>query len=1094
MCRPYRLALITLLLLIASPLLGQVIEEFDIPTPNAGPFWIARGPDGAMWFTMSGSRSIGRVTAAGAMTAQSTGGATPLLLTPNGDGKTLNFTIANSSEVGYVSPDGGVSILPSVGPFVIQGITGDATTALWVTTSTGRVVHLGANQILHDAVAPANGGPAPSLGAMTVASDDRIWFADQRAGAPRMGRALITGSFLFQTLTLFFVDLPADSIPVALAAGENGAVWFTDFAGYVGRVTREGVVTRRAVPHAQSEPMGITRAPDGSIWFTESGANRVGRIDPTTLELTEFEIPTADSRPAGIAADANNVIWFTERGANKIGRIGSVALPPQADLLVKMDGRFIDDNSSLLTTSTREFVVSVLNIGTEEAREVGLRVATAGDRLRFQNSSQGTCSVTDRQASCGLGTIAAGGFATARFRGDHSNIGGRPEFWDSAYVTSTPADRNPANNQTRERAYFIDCDQLVNCPLFEVLAEEICMNRTISTGAPGGKRPSSRAAGWIRTLEAVAGVDLDVFYGLRDQIFAQTAAGRRYTELYYASGLEISRLFFFNLSEGAQALQTLRTWQEPLRALVEGRGSSVTITAQQIAALQTVLDNVERLGSPELRAIIEREEAKLQLASLAGQTMDQALDRQTASAPPFVTLPAAASLHGIPPAFFHSDVRVFNPASTSVQVTARYRCFTGSCGSGVKTFSLAAGEMKVFDDMVAREFGAPESGGAIEFEGGVIVDSRLYTPEAGAPTTGMYVPALTAGSAYAEPVLLSLSHSADPSRGFRTNVGAYNPNDASLDVLFIVYDRLGREIGRTTRSLPARTPVQVNNIFAVVGAAGDFDGAYCTAVADGVRELFAYASVIDNRSQDLIFVTGKNRKRGALTTATLAAAASLHGIPPSFFHSDVTVFNPSATTPAHVTARYRCSIGACAAASTTFDVAPGEARVFEDAVVALFGASETGGAIEFTGPVVVDSRLYTPSRPAPSTGMYIPAAEEQDAHAESVLLSLSHAVDQSRGFRTNAGAYNPNPVALDVTFTLFDPTGRRLGEVIRSVPPLTPVQVNNIFAVAGITVDVPSAYCVVRADGIHPLFAFASVIDNRSQDLIFVRGSRRNGS
>jgi hypothetical protein len=847
------------------------------------------------------------------------------------------------------------------------------------------------------------------------------------------------------------------------------------------------------VPHAQSEPTGITRAPDGSIWFTESGANRVGRIDPTTLELTEFEIPTADSRPAGIAADANNVIWFTERGANKIGRIGNNALPPQADLLVKVDGRFIDDTSAIPGTATREFVVSVLNIGTEEAREVTLRVATTGERLRFQNSSQGTCTVTDKVASCGLGTIAAGGFVTVRFRGDHFDAA-RPEFWDSAYATSTPADRNPANNQARERAVFVDCDQLNSCPLFEVLAEEICLNRTINTVPAGGKRPASRAAGWIRTLEAVAGVDLDVFYGLRDQVFAQTAAGRRYTELYYASGLEISRLFFFNLSEGAQALQTLRTWQEPLRALVEGRGSSVTITAPQVAALQTVLDNLKRLGSPQLRAIIEREEAKLQLATLTGQTMNQALQRQAASAPVVVTLPAAASLRGIPPAFFHSDVRVFNPASTSVQVTARYRCFTGSCGAGVKTFSLAAGEMKVFDDMVAREFGAPESGGAIEFEGAVIVDSRLYTPEAGAPTTGMYVPALTAGAAYAESVLLSLSHSADASRGFRTNAGAYNPNDIPLDVVFIVYDRLGREIGRTTRSLPARTPVQVNNIFAVVGAAGDFDGAYCAVFADGVRELFAYASVIDNRSQDLIFVTGKNRKRGALTTATLAAAASLHGIPPSFFHSDVTVFNPSATTPAHVTARYRCSIGACAAASTTFDVAPGEARVFEDAVVALFGASETGGAIEFTGPVVVDSRLYTPSRPAPSTGMYIPAAEEQDAHAESVLLSLSHAVDQSRGFRTNAGAYNPNPVALDVTFTLFDPTGKRLGEVTRAVPPLTPVQVNNIFAVAGIIVDVPSAYCVVRADGLHPLFAFASVIDNRSQDLIFVRGSRRNGS
>ena len=94
------------------------------------------------------------------------------------------------------------------------------------------------------------------------------------------------------------------------------------------------------------------------------------------------------------------------------------------------------------------------------------------------------------------------------------------------------------------------------------------------------------------------------------------------------------------------------------------------------------------------------------------------------------------------------------------------------------------------------------------------------------------------------------------------------------------------------------------------------------------------------------------------------------------------------------------------------------------------------------------------------------------------------------GFRTNAGVYNPSPVDLDVTFTLFDPVARRLGEVTRNVPAFTPVQDNNVFASAGVSVDVPSAYCVVRADGIHALFAYASVIDNRSHDLIFVRGSR----
>ncbi|HSE64934.1 MAG TPA: hypothetical protein VLG15_15105, partial [Thermoanaerobaculia bacterium] len=43
------------------------------------------------------------------------------------------------------------------------------------------------------------------------------------------------------------------------------------------------------------------------------------------------------------------------------------------------------------------------------------------------------------------------------------------------------------------------------------------------------------------------------------------------------------------------------------------------------------------------------------------------------------TLPAVASLHGVPPAFFHSDVWIFNgSAESEATVTATYRCLGGS--------------------------------------------------------------------------------------------------------------------------------------------------------------------------------------------------------------------------------------------------------------------------------------------------------------------------------------------------------------------------------------------------------------------------------
>ncbi len=455
-----------------------------------------------------------------------------------------------------------------------------------------------------------------------------------------------------------------------------------------------------------------------------------------------------------------------------------------------------------------------------------------------------------------------------------------------------------------------------------------------------------------------------------------------------------------------------------------------------------------------------------------------------------VTLPAAASLHGAPPTFFHSDVSVFNPSATqSATVTARYRCFTGACGNAVQTFTVPPRQLRVFDDIVGTLFGAPETGGAVEFTGNVLVDSRLYTPSRPAPTVGMYVPGLSAAEAYAEAVVTSLSFSANLSTGFRANVGVYNGNDVAQTVTFTLFNPQGVQIGQTSQLVPARTPLQINNIASFVGITTDVPSFYVVVRGDGTSKNYVYAAVLDNQSQDLIFVKGANNAAVPSGTVTLPAAASLHGAPPTFFHSDVSVFNPSATQSATVTARYRCFTGACGNAVQTFTVPPRQLRVFDDIVGTLFGAPETGGAVEFTGNVLVDSRLYTPSRPAPTVGMYVPGLSAAEAYAEAVVTSLSFSANLSTGFRANVGVYNGNDVAQTVTFTLFNPQGVQIGQTSQLVPARTPLQINNIASFVGITTDVPSFYVVVRGDGTSKNYVYAAVLDNQSQDLIFVKGA-----
>ena len=143
-----------------------------------------------------------------------------------------------------------------------------------------------------------------------------------------------------------------------VVTGPDGNLWFTDTGNnQVDRVTPQGQITTfplpvhdvantggngggigsgsggTSVPIAtplpvidpiltpdNPAPADIVVGPDGNLWFTESGVNRIGRIT-TAGTITEFTTPTADSNPLGIAAGADGNLWFTETGSNAIGRI-----------------------------------------------------------------------------------------------------------------------------------------------------------------------------------------------------------------------------------------------------------------------------------------------------------------------------------------------------------------------------------------------------------------------------------------------------------------------------------------------------------------------------------------------------------------------------------------------------------------------------------------------------------------------------------------------------------------------------------------------------------------------------------------------------
>src|SRR6188474_2728074 len=96
---------------------------------------------------------------------------------------------------------------------------------------------------------------------------------------------------------LWMLGIP---VLVTLVAGElNGAQRWLG-RGEALRAT-DGTATEVPLPNPGSGPTTIALTQDGTVWFTESAGNRIGRMQPDGTGLVEFSLPNPNSGPRIIA-------------------------------------------------------------------------------------------------------------------------------------------------------------------------------------------------------------------------------------------------------------------------------------------------------------------------------------------------------------------------------------------------------------------------------------------------------------------------------------------------------------------------------------------------------------------------------------------------------------------------------------------------------------------------------------------------------------------------------------------------------------------------------------------------------------------------
>lgn len=174
------------------------------------------------------------------------------------------------------------------------------------------------------AVGQVSSGPA----IVTVDADDNVWVALAKSG--KLVRLANGGIDVF--------DVGAESRPVGLVAGSraNGqanVIWIA--ASYDNKLIRFDIALKQTreykIDGESSWPFNVALAPDGTVWFTERAAGKIGRLNPGTGEVRHYDVPTPNCGPAGLAVDMRSGrVWFTESYADRVG-----ALDPKTGVIVE---------------------------------------------------------------------------------------------------------------------------------------------------------------------------------------------------------------------------------------------------------------------------------------------------------------------------------------------------------------------------------------------------------------------------------------------------------------------------------------------------------------------------------------------------------------------------------------------------------------------------------------------------------------------------------------------------------------------------------------------------------------------------------------
>lgn len=335
---------------------------------------------------------------------------------------------------------------------------------------------------------------------------------------------------------------------------------------------------------------------------------------------------------------------------------------------------------------------------------------------------------------------------------------------------------------------------------------------------------------------------------------------------------------------------------------------------------------------------------------------------------------------------------------------------------------------------------------------------------------------------------------------FRTNVAVANLCGAdgacgTLSVTADFYDdATGDRVGGATLTVPPREWRQLDAPLAGLGATGETFTVLFTPVTASVAGYDAYATIVDNATQDSAFV--RATPVGGSSNLTLPVVVDAQGIG-TRFTSECSITNTTA-----VPAIADVTFTSTATGSTVHEVlnlGVGRGVRYANAVDHFRQLDPSKVAANDSGPLRVALRDFASgfvsSRTTASNGMGLGFTAIDPYLARAQRKKRVVGLKQTAAFRTNlavvhSGATTNDPAApITITVTVLDANGAQVGSPLTTTLLPGRLQQWNQLLSANFGVQGEGYTAVVeRTAGQDAFDAYATVIDNLSSDPTFVRG------